>query len=69
MGARATWSPNQLEFSETVAYITSYYQNHCLPNQTKPTKNLPKPSEMGALATWIPIQLEFSETVAYITSY
>ena len=61
-------SQHQLEFSKTVAYITSYEQNHFLPNQTKPTKFLPKPSKMF-IVILSPDQLECLKTVAYINSY
>ena len=69
MVAIVVLSPNQSKFFETVAYIKSYEQNRFLPNQTKPTQNLPKPSKMGALATWSLNQLKFSKLVAYIKSY
>ena len=62
-------SQHQLEFSKTVAYITSYEQNHFLPNQTKPTNFLPKPSKMFAIVILSPDQLECLKTVAYINSY
>ena len=68
MVAIVVLSSNQSKFFETVAYIKSYEQNRFLPNQTKPTQNLPKPSKMGALATWSLNQLKFSKLVAYIKS-
>ena len=58
-----------MEFLKTVAYSTIYKQNHFLPNQTKPIKNLPKPSKMFAIVIVSPDQLEFLKTVAYINSY
>ena len=42
MRALATWSPNQLKFSKSAAFIKSYDPKHFSPNQTKPPKTKPK---------------------------
>jgi len=60
---------NQLEFFGLAEYITRYKQKVKSPNQTKPQKQISKPSQMIDLGPLNHNQLEFFILAAYITRY